>query len=199
MRANAVAVGIATLLAAATVALAGHPPTQRFDEALSGWPIGGFELIDQNRRAFTSAGLRGRWTLLVVGGSGCGEPCSAALAALTGLYRRIAGTKALRTTQVLFVSLDATDTPADLRRLLTRYDARFIGLAGPAAELAGLADDLGITYDPHAGQESADSGVEQHTGSVWLVGPDAVIRTEFLPPFDVPLFTAAFLKIRLRG
>jgi hypothetical protein len=32
-----------------------------------------------------------------------------------------------------------------------------------------------------------------------LIGPDAVVRAEYLPPFDVKRLTAEFLITRLRG
>jgi protein SCO1/2 len=61
-----------------------------------------------------------------------------------------------------------------------------------------LADDLRIPYPPQY-LRAVTPGGQGHVGSIWLIGPDGVIRTELLPPFDVPLLTAAYLKLRLKG
>jgi hypothetical protein len=76
---------------------------------------------------------------------------------------------------------------------------QFIGVTGPSQVRAGLVDDLGVTYQPITWQASDTPGDQGHAGSVWLIGPDAVIRAELLPPFDVLLVTAEYLKTRLRG
>lgn len=173
--------------------LAADPPPQRVDRSLSGWPVDDFVLLDQSGEPFTQDDLAGRWTLLLLGDRRWGATCSASLAALAGLYRGIAGTKAALTTQVVYVSLDARDAPAELGRYLASYDARFIGVGGPREILNGLAQDLGVSLPSPPAAE--DGGA---AGSIWLIGPDRVIRARLIPPFDVPRLTAAYLKMRAR-
>ncbi len=106
------------------------------------------------------------------------------------LYRRIAPTEALKTTQVLFVSLDPQrDTPTRLRTYLAPFDTRFLGGTATPAALGHLADDI------HGGRPASGEG---KAGSLVLVGPDGTVRAEFLPPFDVELLTAEYLKTRAR-
>jgi cytochrome oxidase Cu insertion factor (SCO1/SenC/PrrC family) len=195
---SAILLGILAVTAATTPSVATHTPEQALSQASAGWPIGDLALVDTGGRPFVARDLHERWTLLAVADSRCGERCDQTLSALSGLLRRIAGTRVLASTQVLVVSLRADDTPADLRRLLAPYDALLIGVTGPAGDLAGLADDLGIDAET-AGEDSAPPGVEDRTGSLWLIGPDGAIRAELLPPFDPLLLTAAYLKLRLRG
>jgi protein SCO1/2 len=175
-----------------------HAPAQSVSFASSGWPIDDFALADQHGNPFTQDRLRGRWTLLLLGDSRCGEPCTSALAALSGLYRRIAATKALETTQVVFLSLDPRDTPAELARYLASYDPRFLGATGPREVLAGIEEDLGVSRGSTSGQAPPATGSRNCDGSIGLIAPDGVLRSRQPPPFDVPTLTAEYLKTRVR-
>lgn len=170
-----------------SLALAKHNPVQTANRSAAGWPVGDFALTDDRGRPFTQDRLRGRWTFVLLGDTRCAEPCTAPLAALAGMRRRIAGTEALKTTQVVFVSLDPQrDTPRRLREYVAPFDSSFVGTTGPNAALASLADDLGLHGEAPA----------LH-GSLVLVGPDGVVRAQYLLPFDVRLLTADYLKTRV--
>jgi protein SCO1/2 len=196
-----------TLLFACTGAAASHGEKQHEDRAGAGWPVDAFTLVDQQGIAFDQQRLAGRWTFLLFGDTHCESPCTAALDALAGLFRRIGSTDAVRTTQAIFVSLDpARDTPAALGRFLAPYEAAartksapdrtttcFTGATGQPAALQRLADDLRALDD-----SAATAGGPKYRGSMLLVGPDGAVRTEFLPPFDVKRLTSAFLLVRAR-
>ncbi len=187
------------LVSAAALSLADHAPRQQVNGATAGWPIGDFSLVDQSGNPFGRQNLNGRWTLLVLGDSRCPAGCAAALSATAGLLRRIARTQAFATTQVILLSLRPDDTAADMYRLLGAQGAGFIGVTGPSDQLSALADDLGVNSRAQAEKASATPDDQVHTGPIWLVGPDGTIRAELLPPFDVMLLTAEYLRIRLRG
>jgi protein SCO1/2 len=165
--------------------------TQQARDDLAGWVLTPFALTDHEGRPFTQERLRGRWTFVVVGDAGtCGAPCAGALAALAGLFQRIAGTDVLKTTQVLFLSLAPEhDTARRLRAYLAAFDPRFVGATGAPPAVQWLAGELGAQLPSGASPRSA--------GTLVLVRPDAAIRTEYLPPFDVPRLTAAYLRARL--
>jgi protein SCO1/2 len=167
---------------------------QRVSRLSGGWPVEDFALTDQHGRPFTQDQFIGQWTFVLLGDTRCGEPCASALAALTGMRQRIAGTSRVKTTQVLFVSL-AQDSPEQLRRYLAPYDEHFIGASGPPQTLAKLADELG----------SADAGLasspleadRNYSGTLSLVDPDGIVWGQFLPPFEVKMLTARYLKTRI--
>lgn len=169
---------------------------QRVARINGGWPIDDFTLIDQHGKAFTREHLRGRWTLVLFGDTRCGEHCTAVLSALEGMCQRIAPTQKLKTTQVLFVSLGA-DTPERLQQYLASFNDRFIGASGPSATVARLADDLGVaeTLPEPSGASGTRAG--DYPGVLSLVDPDGVVWGQFLPPFDVMLLTARYLKTRV--
>jgi protein SCO1/2 len=194
----------ALILAFGAPTLAHDDPVQRSERAAAGWPVGAFTLVDHRGEQFTQDRLRGRWTFVLFGDTRCADPCTATLSALDGLVKRIAGTAAVKTTQVLFVSLDPErDTPPRLRQHLARYGERFIGASGPRSTLKQLVDETGVAVTVAAapGLHAASTSTAQPTysGSAVLIGPDGAIRVEYLPPFDIKRLTAEFLKVRVRG
>lgn len=188
------------LLAAGPIlpALADHGKSQRVNLALQGWPVDSFKLVDQYGKAFTQERLQGQWTFVLFGDTHCAQSCTAALSALAAMHQRIAPTEAVKTTQVLFVSLDPErDTPEILRRYLASFDARFIGASGSWQTLERLTEDLGISVrKPLHPASRVDT--TSYAGSLVLIGPDGFVRAELLPPFDALLLTAEYLKIRAR-
>jgi len=112
--------------------------------------------------------------------------------------QRIARAKAIKTTQVLFVSLDPErDTPENLRQYLASFDERFIGVTGSLQTLRGLTGDLGVSV-PNPSKPASRVDNTSYAGSLVLIGPDGVVRAELLPPFDPLLLTAEYLKTRAR-
>lgn len=184
-------------LGSITPAFADRLP-QQMNPASAGWPLGNFALTDPLGASFTQENLRGRWTLLLLE-DGCSVPCEAALSALAGLYRRIQTTQAIKTLQVVLVLPASHRDPREpLAQWLSRFDPRFIGAYGSRATLQGLADDLGVALPGSASEASSSSTSRSGAGSIWVIGPDGILRTELLPPFDVPLLTAEFMKTRSR-
>jgi protein SCO1 len=186
-------------LGAITEVRADHAETQRVNRVAAGWPIDAFALVDQRGEPFTQQQLQGRWTFVLLGDVRCGEPCTSALSTLAGMYRRIARTEAMKTTQVLFISLDPErDTATQLRKYLAPFDERFIGAIGSRQTLRRLTDDMAVSACVPAQPGSISAGSNNYSGSLLLIGPDGSVRSEFLPPFDLLLLTAEYLKTRVR-
>jgi protein SCO1/2 len=180
----------------ASPASADLPAAQQVSRLNGGWTLGEFALTDQQGRSFAREQLLGRWTLVLFGDTHCGEPCTAALSALAAMCQRIARTQKAKTTQVVFVSL-AGDTPEELRRYLASFDEHFIGATGPPQRVKRLADDLGVldTLPEPSGQRVASA--RPYPGSLSVVDPNGIVWGEFLPPYDVMMLTARYLKARI--
>ncbi len=179
---------IAGLVAAAcTPAWAGHGPTQRVDDHVAGWQLDSLALTNDRRQAVTEKLLKGHWNFVLFGSaSRCTEQCVEALNALVGMHKRIAASDKIKTTQLLFVALDAAaDTPERLRAYLAGYDAPIIGYSGTPQMLKRLRDELQIAPDSRS--------------SLWLIGPNLVVRAEFLPPYDAKLLASFYMRMRSRG
>ncbi len=177
-------------------ALAHHDTRQPGSHALDGWAVASFTLTDHNGREFTQDHLRGRWTFVLFGDTtACAQPCEAALAVLAGLTQRIARADAMKTTQIVFISLDPErDTPARLREYLAPFDPRFVGATAAPATVRSVADDMGATAA--AAPAGTHGASPRYRGSLLLIGPDATIRAEYLPPLDVQRLTASYLRAR---
>jgi protein SCO1/2 len=185
MRRRSLSILAAMLFAAAASApaFAHHGKSQDANRKSAGWPVASFALADPDGKPFTERQLAGRWTFVLFGETGCGARCDEPLAALAAMRRILAGAEALRSTQVVFVSLDPErDTPERLQRYVASFDARFIAATGPRPALRRLMDELDV-----AGQ-----------GALVLIGPDAVVRSELLPPYDPPLLASEYLRTRSR-
>jgi protein SCO1/2 len=176
------------------------PPPQRVTRVTNAWPVTDFTLVDQNGKPFTQDQVKGRWTFILLGDTHCAEPCKVALQALAGMFQRIATTEIVKTTQVLFISLDPQqDTPASLRKYLAPFDSRFVGATGAWKTLKQLAEDVGVSDGIPASLDQVRAGDHRYTGTLLLMGPDGMVRSEFLPPFDVKRLTAEYLMTRVRG
>jgi protein SCO1 len=182
-----------------TPAQADHGRSQRVNREFEAWPVGDFKLVDQHGKAFTAEQVQGRWTFILLGDTRCAELCKAPLSALAGMYQRIGATKSIGNTQVLFLSFDPEgDTPALLQKYLAPFDNRFIGATGPWPTLKRMADDLGVSARLPASPGLVSASNKSYHGALLLMGPDGTVRGEFLPPFDVLLLTAEYLKTRAR-
>jgi len=169
-----------------------HQSTQHANRAATGWPLAPFVLQDQRGAPLTQAQLQGQWTFMLLGDTHCARRCAEALVALAGLRERIARTEALKTTRVIFLSLDpARDTPERLRAYLADFDASFVGATGSETVLRQLVDDLALARD-------AEADASGHRGALVLIGPDLMVRVEYLPPYEMKLLTADYLTTRAR-
>jgi protein SCO1/2 len=181
-------------LAVASLSSAAHepdPPPLKFDRSSDGWPVPDFSLVDQNGDELTRHRLLGQWSFLLFGDTACASPCTTALSTLTALRLRIAGTRAVHSTQVVFVSLDPVrDDAARLKTYLAPFDQDIVAATGAPQMLKAFADELGATQ-----RIDAASG---HDGSLVLVGPEGNVRAVYLPPYDVRRLTADYLMKRAR-
>ncbi len=166
-----------------------HPLT--FDRSSDGWPVPDFSLVDQNGDALTRQRLYGQWSFVVFGDTACAGPCATALGALTALRQRIAGTRVVQSTQIVFVSLDPVrDDAARLQAYVAPYDKEIVVGTGAPHALRTLADELGATQ--RIGKSRG------HDGSLVLVGPEGDVRAVYLPPYDVARLTADYMIKRAR-
>ena len=160
------------ILAACAAVLAGAvvligrphaPPASRVD-------LGGpFALVDANGRPFTDRDLRGRPAALFFGFTTCPEVCPTTLARWTASLKAL-GPDADKV-RLVFVSVDPErDTPAVLKRYLSDFDPRIVGLTGSPAAVASML----ATYHVYARKVPLDGGgyTMDHTAAAYLFDRD---------------------------
>jgi protein SCO1 len=104
-----------------------------------------FRLTDFNGRARSLADYRGRIVVIFFGFIHCADACPAELFKLGQVMKRL-GPESDRV-QVLLISLDPErDTPDLLKKYVTAFDPRFIGLTGTAQQLASAAKTFYVVY-----------------------------------------------------
>ena len=135
--------------------------------------------------AFELRRQRGNVVVLTFGYSSCPDVCPTVLAELAQVRARLGG--AARRLRVVYISVDPErDTPARLRAFTEQFDRTFIGLTGPADQLAAVWKAYGV----QVARRDAPGGnpptyAVHHSASVFLI--DAAGRLRVMAPFGTPL------------
>ncbi|WP_374438457.1 SCO family protein [Pseudomonas panipatensis] len=125
---------------------------------------------DQDGKAFDTANLKGRWSLLFFGYTFCPDVCPTTLAQLRELQGKLPP-EVSKQLQVIFVSVDPhRDTPARLKEYLGFFNAGFQGLVGSDENIQKLANAVSIPYIP--ADTSKPNYTVDHSGNLVIVGPD---------------------------
>jgi protein SCO1/2 len=203
-----IAAAIAALLAAAAVAFlptrVGEPQQTRFDQIADGAytfnppdPIAEFRLQTQDGAPFTNASLKGKWSFLFFGYTHCPDFCPTTLAVFNEIQRTLAqqpqGASGL---QFVFVSVDPErDRLALLKEYVAAFNPAFLGVTGDAAEIARLAQSVGVVYAKVPGKTETDYLID-HSSAVLLTDPDGRLHAVFAAPHVPQKVVQGFLKIR---
>ena len=140
--------------------------------------IGGpFHLTDQNGKARTEADFRGQYLLVFFGYTNCPDVCPTTLQVLTDAMAKL-GPAAGKVTPI-FITVDPErDTVAALKDYAANFDPRLVALTGSPAEIAAVAKEYRVYYAKSG--EGPNYGMD-HTGLVYLMGPDGAFVTHFTP------------------
>jgi protein SCO1/2 len=158
-----------------------------------------FSLIDQRGRAFGTADLRGRWSLLFFGYTNCPDFCPTTLTTLAAMQKRLRAAKAAVLPQVIFVSVDAKrDTPAQLAKYVPYFDPGFIGLtAADQPAIEALAQKLGVALliRPTAG----GNYTVDHSGAIFAIDPQGKLTAILTGPYSAGALQSDFQRIVAAG
>lgn len=131
--------------------------------------IGEFSLIDDNKQPFTSAQLKGKWSLLFFGYTYCPDICPTTMVVLNQFYGKLKPTLAADT-QIVFISVDpARDDPAKLHEYVRYFNPSFRGVTGEFMALQQFATSLSIPFAKVPG--GGDNYQIEHSGSIAIVNP----------------------------
>ena len=113
------------------------------------WPQGadspGFELLDTEGVPRTLGDYRGRIVVIFFGFMHCPDACPAGLFKLAQVMKQLGQSAAQ--VQVLFITLDPErDTPPSLKRYVSAFDPRFVGLTGTSAQVDQAASRFNVQY-----------------------------------------------------
>jgi len=165
---TALVLGLAVLAGAVFVALGGAPP-----HATIGGP---FRLVDQEGKIATRASFLGEPLLIFFGYTHCPDDCPTTLAEMTAAMKNLGPRAPIR---AAFITVDPQrDTPAVLKRYLTSFDPRIVGLTGSRSALGRVFREFRVYYKRPPGK-SGDYEVD-HSTVVYLMDKNG----RFVRPLD---------------
>jgi protein SCO1/2 len=131
------------------VSWAAPPAAPLQPNRLAVWPQGvaspAFELLDTEGVSRTLRDYRGQTVVIFFGFLHCPDACPAGLFKLAQVMKQL-GHVATQV-QVLFITLDPErDTPPSLKRYVSAFDPRFIGLTGTSAQIDQAASSFNVQY-----------------------------------------------------
>ncbi|WP_149541178.1 SCO family protein [Siccirubricoccus phaeus] len=150
---------------------------------------GGFSLVDQTGRAVTERDYAGRWMLLYFGYSYCPDVCPTELGAMAAALDQL-GPLAEQVVPVLISVDPERDTPEHLADYVSRFHPRLQGLTGTAEQVAEVARRYRVYYAKVRRPDMTDYLMD-HSSFVYLVGPDARVRSLFRPDTSPEAMAAA--------
>lgn len=145
-----------------------------------GMSLGGpFSLVDQSGKAVTERDFAGRWMLVYFGYSFCPDVCPTELGTMAAALDAMGPAGA--TVVPAFISVDPQrDTPAHLADYVSRFHPRMQGLTGTPEQVAEAARRYRVYYARVQRPENTDYLMD-HSSFIYLVGPDAKVRSLFRP------------------
>ena len=127
--------------------------------------------------------LKGQWTLLFFGYTFCPDICPTTLAELRKLKTQLPQAT-LDRLRIIMISVDPNrDTPEQLGKYLSFYNAGYSGLTGPLADIQKLSTATSIPFIP--GDTSKQHYTVDHSGNLAVIGPDGRQRGFIRAPLDL--------------
>ncbi|QJR80854.1 SCO family protein [Alteromonas pelagimontana] len=143
-----------------------------------------FTLTDHKGQPFTSANLKGKWTLAFMGYTYCPDICPTTLANLNQIYPELAAIKSDSPVQVLFISVDPKrDSSERLGEYIGFFSPDFIAATGNHDQLFPLVRSMGMMYAIAESTENSDYLVD-HSASIVLIDPTAKVIGRFKPVLE---------------
>lgn len=156
--------------------------------------IGGpFTLVDQNGKSRTDADFRGELMLVYFGYTFCPDICPTELQTMSEALDQL-GKNAARV-QPIFITVDpARDTVKAMKEYVSHFHPRMLGLTGTPDEVAAAARAYRVYYAKAEGKAGGEDYLMDHSGFVYLMGPDGRYLTHFTPQTSPKQMARAIAK-----
>lgn len=144
-------------------------------EALIG---GAFELTDTKGKPFTEKDLLGKYSLIYFGFTYCPDICPTSLLIIHNALKMIGSSR--EKIQTIFISVDPErDTPDVMDKYVKNFDDHLIGLTGSLKQVQVVADAYKVYFSKIEQKDSALGYQVDHSGYIFLMGPDGKYITHF--------------------
>lgn len=177
-----VVVGFILLMFAAIALIAPEklkPSTSQqtsYGEALIG---GSFEAMDHTGEPITDKDLLGKYALIYFGFTYCPDICPTTLLIVANVLDGLNEARASQLTPV-FVSVDpARDTVEVMANYVSNFHPKLIGITGTKEQIDRIAKAYKVYYQVVENEDSALGYQVDHSGFLYLMGPDGKYITHF--------------------
>lgn len=152
------------------------PQAQVVEEPpLAGARIGGaFNLTNQDGQPVTDATLKGKYSIVYFGYTYCPDVCPVDLQHLMSGYRLFEKQDPTRAAKIqpVFITVDpARDTPENVKKFVTQFHPKLMGLTGTPDEIAAVAKKYAVAYSKVEGA-TPDSYLMSHLQIAYLMDPE---------------------------
>jgi protein SCO1/2 len=122
------------------------------------------------------------------------------MAAVKAVADQVEGAGTIPPPRFLLISVDPErDTPERLAQYLRRFDPEFPGATGTREDLRALTAQLGALYGRDENSGGAKDYLVDHSGTVFLLDPEARLTAAFSPLQDPQAMAADFALIAVQS
>jgi len=148
--------------------------------------IADFNLIDQNKQAFTAEQIKGEWTFWFFGFTHCPDICPFTMGTLSAVMQTLKQEHDIDNIRTVFVSVDPLrDTPERMKSYLETFGNEVIGVSSTEPELATFIKNMGIVAKLPKAVNANDNYDVMHSSSIYLIAPNNAIAALLRTPHSV--------------
>lgn len=139
---------------------------------------GAFSLTGGNGETVTEKDFRGKYMLVYFGYTHCPDICPTTLLLIQNVLSHMQPRG--RDIQPIFISLDPErDTPKVTAEYASHFGQNMVGLSGTPEQIKAVAENFKVYYSKVEAKDSALGYMVDHSGFIYLMGPDASYLTHF--------------------
>lgn len=154
-----------------------------------------FSLVDYNKKTFTQAQLKDKWSLVFFGFTYCPDICPTTMALLNQFYQQQKNEQYGDDLQIILVSVDpARDTPEKLFDYVRFFNEDFIGLTGEFLDIHRFATQLNIPFTKVPG--GGENYSIDHSGNIAIINAKGHYVGFFKAPLELGKIKASYHTIR---
>jgi protein SCO1/2 len=138
-----------------------------------------FKLTDNSGKPYTSASLKGHWTMLFFGFTNCGMVCPTTMAALNDMYQTLQKElPANRLPAIVMISVDPDrDTVERMNDYVHAFNPRFLGARAEMPQIDALEKSLHlVAIKMQANGASKNQYTINHSAEIMVINPDGKLQ-----------------------
>lgn len=177
--------GLLMVVLLAGCASTNHPAVPAYTNKLRGAvfdpprQLTDFSLMSTTGEAFTLSAHHGEVILLYFGYRACPDFCPTTFGELRRVYHELS--EPSDRVKIVFVTVDPErDTLQDMTLYVQSFHDDFIGLRGEGNTLSQVMAQFGVVAQRQQLGDSPLSYLIDHTASIFLIGPDGRLQTQYL-------------------